>query len=168
MIVVTNRSPYDLLQEQQVGRAYGVWRVLVVCQLLNRTHGRQVRPIADEKYGAPIFARWPSPVLMMSASAAELRDLIRPLGFAEQRSRNLQLMSRQYMGMLTADSAFWRGYESGDWCKGLVGCGDYAKESLNLIVYGILDPPTTDTWLSRYREWRLRQRDSCANFPPLP
>lgn len=157
IVVPTKRSPHNLLQEQQLGQPYGVWRILAVCQLLNRTHGRQVRPIADERYGAPIFARWPSPMLMMSASTAELRDLIRPLGFADQRSRNLQLMSRQYVGMRSADPAFWRGYEDGEWCTTLAGCGKYAKESLDLVVYGVLDPPTTDTWLSKYREWRLRQ-----------
>ena len=153
------RSPYDLLQEQQVGQLNGVWRVLVVCQLLNRTHGRQVRPIADEKYGSPIFARWPSPLLMMGAATGELRDLIRPLGFAEQRSKSLQLMSRQYLSLLTEDRKFWRGYESGDWCTALAGCGEYAKESLNLVVYRVLDPPTTDHWLSRYRDWRLKLRE---------
>ena len=157
IVIPKERSPYDLLQEQQLSEPYGVWRILVVCQLLNRTHGRQVRPVADKRYGAPIFARWPSPHLMMGASAAELRDLIRPLRLVDQRSRNIQLMSRQYVGMLSADDQFWKGYENGDWCKALIGCGDYAKDSLNLLVYGILDPPTTDHWLSRYREWRLVQ-----------
>lgn len=151
------RSPHDLLQEQQVGRPHGVWRILVVCQLLNRTHGRQVRPIADERYGAPIFARWPTPHLLATSRTAELRDLIKPLGFADQRSRSLQTMSRQYNVTLFADPNFWRGYEDGGWCKGLAGCGDYAKESLNLIVYGVLDAPTTDHWLVRYRDWRLKR-----------
>lgn len=151
------RSPHDLLQEQQVGKPHGVWRILVVCQLLNRTHGRQVRPIADELYGAPIFARWPTPHAMSLARLPELQLLLKPLGFAEQRSRNLKAMSAQYNAMLFADPEFWRGSEDGEWCKGLAGCGDYAKESLNLIVYGILDAPTTDHWLVRYRDWRLKE-----------
>lgn len=151
------RSPHDLLQEQQVGKQHGVWRILVVCQLLNRTRGRQVRPIADEAYGAPIFARWPSPHSMHLAAASELCTLIKPLGFSDQRTRNLQTMSRQYNALLTADDEFWKGHENGEWCEALAGCGRYARESLDLIVYGKLDAPTTDHWLSRYRTWRLQR-----------
>lgn len=158
------RSIYDLLQEQQVGKPHGVWRILVVCQLLNRTHGRQVRPIADESYGAPIFVRWPAPHDMHLAAASELCTMIKPLGFSEQRTRNLMTMSRQYVSLLAADREFWKGHEDGEWCTALAGCGRYAKESLDLIVYGRLDAPTTDHWLSRYRSWRLRERDFRRRF----
>lgn len=152
------RSPYNLLQEQQVGRPFGVWRILAVCQLLNRTHGRQVRPLADEAYGAPVFARWSSPHAMQLSDATELRTMIKPLGFSEQRTNNLRTMSRQYNALLAADGAFWRGHANGEWCEALAGCGRYARESLDLIVYGVLSAPTTDHWLSKYRSWRLRSQ----------
>lgn len=163
----TGRSPHDLLQEQQVGRPNGVWRVLVVCQLLNRTHGRQVRPLADERYGAPLFVRWPTPHAMSLARLPELQLLLRPLGFAEQRSRSLKAMSAQYNAMLFADPEFWRGSEDGEWCKGLQGCGQYAKESLDLVVYGRLSAPTTDHWLTKYQQWRLSQAAGTAELDDM-
>ena len=40
-------SPFNTVQEQQAGKPREPWRILVVCALLNRTHGRQVRPMVD-------------------------------------------------------------------------------------------------------------------------
>ena len=154
MIIDLTQSPHNLLQEQQLGKPFGVWRILVVCQLLNRTHGRQVRPMIEE-----LWSNCPGPWAMMHADPWHLKSMLKPLGFAEQRFRNVRAMSEQYAEMLRADPQFWRGYENGDWCMSLVGCGTYARDSLNLVVYGVLDAPTTDHWLERYRKWKLERRD---------
>ena len=147
-------SPFNILQEQQIGRPFGVWRILVVCQLLNRTHGRQVRPMIDE-----FFTRWPSPLMLTHANAAEVKGLIKPLGFSDQRQRSLREMSAQYLTMYQCDPQFWRSYEDGSWCQMLIGCGKYAELSLNVIVYGLLDQPTGDKWLEQYRLWRIELKD---------
>lgn len=146
-------SPHNILQEQQVGRPWGVWRILVCCQLLNRTHGRQVRPMIED-----FFERWPDPMSVANSEPEPLRRALKPLGFGEQRYRQLTTMSKQYLELTRADRLFWKGYVDGAWCTSLVGCGRYAKESLDLVVYGVLDAPTTDHWLLRYQQWRIGRR----------
>lgn len=155
MIDLAHRvSHHNLLQEQQVGKPYGVWRILVCCQLLNRTHGRQVRPMIES-----FFERWPTPFAVNLSPFEDMENALRPLGFQKQRARNLRAMSKQYTELLYSDDRFWQGHDNGLWCLTLAGCGQYAKESLNLVVYGVLDTPTTDSWLLRYRDWRIELRD---------
>lgn len=147
-------SPHNTLQEQQIGKPYGVWRVLVVCQLLNRTHGRQVRPMIDR-----FFLRWPSPTALIQAVPSELREALQPLGFADQRFRNLKTMSVQYRAKIECDRQFWRFQENGSWCLELAGCGRYAKASLDVVVYGQIAEPVDDNWMEKYRLWRLERQD---------
>lgn len=147
-------SPHNTLQEQQLGQAFGVWRILVVCQLLNRTHGRQVRPMIDR-----FFRRWPSPAALLVAEPSELRETLKPLGFADQRFRQLRTMSNQYLELYRCDHGFWRSYDDGSWCLQLAGCGPYAKASLDVVVYGKIMQPVDDTWMEKYRLWRVERED---------
>lgn len=144
-------SPYNLLQEQQLGHDPVDWRILVCCILLNRTNGRVVRPLMDE-----LWKRWPGPMSMAHCMPDQLAAFVRPLGFGEQRTRNLRHMSDQYVELTRATpmSAF----VDGGWARGLSGCGQYAVDSINIFVYGKTDVVTTDTWLNKYLEWRNAQR----------
>lgn len=147
-------SPHNTLQEQQIGKAYGVWRILVVCQLLNRTNGNQVRPMIDR-----FFLRWPSPTALLMANPQELKESIKPLGFADQRFRHLRTMSVQYRALLDCDRQFWKSHSDGGWCLALTGCGPYAAASLDVVVYGRIMTPIDDKWLEKYRQWRVERED---------
>jgi methyl-CpG-binding domain protein 4 len=157
-------SPFNTLQEQQIGRPHAPWRVLVACTLLNQTHGRQVRPMIDR-----LFEAWPTPrqlslIPTEGADVEDLKDLLRPLGFANRRSANLITMSTQYDGLeIVGGEDFWRAEEfvlSPDparWVVGLTGCGQYAIDSVKIFVYGKLENTSSDTWLQRYVDWRREQ-----------
>jgi len=152
--VTTNRtiSPYNLLQEQQIGHEHAEWRILVCCILLNRTHGRVVRPMMDE-----LWQRWPGPMSMAHCMPDQLLAFVRPLGFGEQRTRNLRHMSDQYVELdraVTVPGTF----VDGGWVRGMSGCGQYAVDSINIFVYGKTDVVTSDTWLNKYLEWKREQR----------
>lgn len=145
-------SPLNLLQEQQLGKAHAPWRILVCCQLLNRTHGRVVRPLIEE-----VFEHWPTPERMYDASDVALITLLRPLGFYNQRSRSLQRMSGEYAHLVAlSGDHFYQQFDSGDWACRLSGCGQYAVDSLNIFVYGKTDVVTSDTWLNDYLVWKAR------------
>ncbi len=141
-------SPFNLVQEQQLDKPYSDWRILVVCALLNRTHGRQVRPIVDR-----LFEIAPTPADMMrecSGPSEAVRDVLRPLGLYNRRASLLVGLSRAYI-----DRRATRGEEvSGEWARSMPGCGQYAVDSLNVVLYGILENPSSDTWLQRYVNWR--------------
>jgi len=144
-------SPLNLVQEQQLGKPYECWRILVCCALLNRTHGRQVRPMLDE-----LFAKYPSPAAMIGSTSAKtehLVNLLRPLGLYNRRMKMLYQLSAAYLEL-------WRereprfGAVDASWAEGLPGCGPYAIDSLNIFVYGILENVSSDTWLNQYIDWR--------------
>ena len=130
-------SPHNLLQEQQVGKPDEVWRILVVCSLLNRTHGRGVRLMVDK-----IFERWPNPKAMAECDRDELAALIKPLGFSKRRSSQLRQMSIDLGQGLPVFAC--------------CGCGPYAVASVKIFVQG-MTVPTDDQWLGKYLEWRSNQ-----------
>lgn len=41
-----------------------------------------------------------------------------------------------------------------EWARSMPSCGQYAVDSLNVVLYGILENPSSDTWLQRYVNWR--------------
>lgn len=144
-------SPFDLLQERQLGMPYQNWRILVVCALLNRTHGRQVRPIVED-----LFETYPSPYAMIEACEASspyLLQLLTPLGLVNRRRHLLHQLSCRYLLI----SPEIEGAISGEWALRLPGCGQYAVDSLNIFSYGRLENPSSDTWLQRYVDWRRTQ-----------
>jgi adenine-specific DNA glycosylase len=133
-------SPYDLVQERAVALTAGSdqrtreWAVAVACNLLNRCHGRQVRPM----FGG-LMDRWPSPEAMAEADATELEEVLRPLGFASRRAKSLIAMSREASAGLPAES--W------------TGCGPYALASVRTFARGDHRAPTDDPWVRKYQEW---------------
>lgn len=145
MASMTGPSPFNTLQEQQVGWPRAPWRILVVCALLNRTHGRQVRPMIGE-----FFERWPSPQRVMQ-SVDGMYELIRPLGFGNRRIETILNLSEDY------NLFFGEGDPDGssdEWVSAIRGCGQYAKDSIDIFVCGKLQNVSSDTWLQRYIEWK--------------
>lgn len=140
-------SPYNTLQEQQVGRPRAPWRILVVCMLLNKTHGRQVRPMIDE-----FFAKWPDPQTVMTSTLG-MPELIRPLGFGNRRTEAIGHMSEDYALFFgDGDPSPDQGSE---WVRAIRGCGQYAQDSIAIFHCGKLENVSSDTWLQKYVEWKL-------------
>lgn len=145
-------SPLNMLQEQQMGLPHQNWRILVVCMLLNQTHGRQVRPMIEE-----LFGMCPSPQDLLEKVSEEHQQLrllamLRPLGFKNRRLTNLVNMSWDYLNSLriiehTNDS---------NWVKSIRGCGPYAQDSIAIFVYGADKMAASDTWLNDYLTWRRK------------
>lgn len=146
-------SPYNTLQEQQIGKPDAPWRVLVCCILLNRTNGREVRPMIES-----LFERYPTPEALNRADPKELFLEVAWLGFGKQRTSSLIGMSGAYAGMvMRGGPEFWKSYSDGMWATRFMGCAKYAVDSLNVFVYGKNDVTTSDTWLNRFIEWRKTQ-----------
>jgi hypothetical protein len=107
--------------------------MLVACALLNRTHGRQVRPMVDG-----LFSRWPTP-RGMAAAGRGLERYVKPLGLWRRRAALLRRLSRQ-----------WR---TPGQCPGV---GKYALDSWAIFVEGRLDVRPDDGKLRPYLTWRKR------------
>lgn len=129
------RSPYNLVQEWAAERADPVWSVIVACSLLNRTHGRQVRPMVEA-----FFERFPTPDAVLLATDQELAERLRPLGLYNRRLRTLRHMAAEYVRGTPLDH--------------LPGVGDYAIASVKIFVLHENDVVTDDPWLNKYLEWR--------------
>lgn len=152
---VEARSPLNTLQEQQVGLPNEEWRILVVCTLLNMTHGDQVRPMISS-----LFARAPGPMefcrWIQDEGIAPLEAMLKPLGFSKRRSRSLIAMSDSFVtGNLPPEHV-----SSSAWASNLAGVGAYAMDSLDIFRYGRLSATTSDTWLNRYCKWRNEHAES--------
>jgi len=147
---VEARSALNTLQEQQVGLPNEEWRILVVCALLNQTHGRQVRPMVSS-----LFARAPGPVefcaWIQDGGRSKLCELIKPLGFCNRRSNILIALSDSMVALnLPPEHVSGSG-----WAQNLPGVGPYALDSLDIFRYGSLSTTCSDTWLNDYVKWRI-------------
>jgi len=60
------------------------WKVLVCCILLNQTTNQQVRPIITS-----FFQKWPDSFSVSERDFKEIRDLIRPTGFQNVKSKRI-------------------------------------------------------------------------------
>jgi len=117
-----------LIQEEYVDTKYGPWKVLVICQLLNKTTWKQVEKVVSE-----IFHEWPSPgklALMSFDDMRSLENLLRPLGFVKSRTKNLLKMSLQYCEERSKWADNWIMYE----IFSFAGCGRYAEDAWKLFV----------------------------------
>lgn len=144
------KSVLNTLQEQQVGLPNEEWRILVVCIMLNMTHGRQVRPMIEA-----FFGKAPGPLqLCQSVKLKGLTDLtltLKPLGFANRRVRTIVALSDTILSQNLPPEHV----SSGSWAAALPGVGPYALDSLDIFRYGSLRTTCTDTWLNNYVKWRI-------------
>ena len=95
------------------------WKILVCCLCLNLTTRAQMEPVVEE-----MFRRWPNPGALVSASDADLEDLIRPLGMQRKRTQTLKRMSAEYA--------------AGGWkqAKELHGIGKYGDDAYRIFILG--------------------------------
>lgn len=128
-------SPYRCIQELVERDELYPWRVMVVCKLLNQTHGRQVRPMIHD-----FFLLWPTPRKLLDEVDGSIEAFIRPLGFANRRTTALRRMSREYLDGTPPERCY--------------GVGQYCRDALAIFVHGRTDVEPTDTWLKPYLEWR--------------
>ena len=127
------QSPYSLIQEQLRGDE---WKLFVACSMLNLTTAVQVKQIIWE-----FFRRWPTASDCVSADPDEIRELIRPLGLYNRRTRTLQRLSRSFR-----DGS----YKS---IRDIPGVGQYAADSHRIFCEGILIENANDIVLQTYLKW---------------
>lgn len=122
-------SGLNLIQEEY---RESPWKMLVACMMLNRTTGKQVRPVLEE-----LFSRWPNKEALAAADDCELRNVIAPCGMQAKRSIFLRKMSALY-GKVPVQN--------------LPGVGKYATDSWKLFQLGEV-PQVMDKQLKRYVTW---------------
>lgn len=132
------RSPFNLVQEFAAEGPDPVWRVLMVCTMLNKTHGRQVRPIIEE-----FFERFPTPADLLAAPESTVLDFIKPLGLYNRRLLALRGISAGIVDGLPLARLPW--------------IGEYAKASVEIFCNHNSKVKTDDVWLQRYLDWRVNQ-----------
>lgn len=131
-------SPFGLIQETLWPDE---WWVLVACVLLNCTQRKQVERALPE-----LRRRWPDAAAMALARADEVADVIRPLGFANRRTTNLQAMADAYL--------------LGRWthARDLPGIGEYGARAWEVFCRGELgEAPPRDHALVLYWRWRTHR-----------
>jgi endonuclease III len=123
-------SPYGLIEEDQMVFR-DPFKLLVVCQLLNKTGATMVRHIV---YREGFFDRYPSPRSLMDADMDALGALLRPLGLWRRRAAGLKRFAREFHELfwdVYTDSYKVNAYTRvGD----LYGCGEYAVDAVRCCV----------------------------------
>lgn len=104
-----------------------------------------------------LFTFAPTPGAMVIACdyyRERLLRIIRSLGLYNRRLKLLRELSQAYIDEF--DGLIQPRYvrKDGRWASHMPGCGQYAVDSLNIFVYGILENPSSDTWLQKYVDWR--------------
>lgn len=134
--MIPPRSPYSLIQEDLWPDK---WLVLVSCMMLNCTTRKQVEKVLPD-----FVNTWPTASDFMSASDEDVVSLIRPLGFANRRTKNLKRMTEHFV--------------AGPWedPRELPGVGEYAARAYEIFCMGIIgDEPPVDHALVQYWRWRV-------------
>ena len=140
---VPPRSPYGLIQEDLWSSAHeSEWIIIIVCMMLNCTTRKQVERILPE-----FRRRWPTPKDFAESSPDDVRELIKPLGFANRREANLRKMTVMYI------TASW------SHAKELPGVGDYAAAAWEIFCAGTIPSECpNDHALTQYWRWITFQR----------
>ncbi|TVU06800.1 hypothetical protein EJB05_46835 [Eragrostis curvula] len=109
-------SPHNLLQEKY---ASDPWKVIVICMLLNRTQGIQVRNILSK-----FFELYPDPQIAYRADPSEMAQHLVPLGLQKTKTRIIQKFSK--------------GYVEKEWTHitQLCGVGKYAADAYAIFCAG--------------------------------
>lgn len=128
-------SPYNLIQEWVDRDIYYPWRVLVTCVLLNKTHGRQVRPIFMK-----LFELCKTPETTIEIPVEQIVEILRPLGLQNVRAKRLRELSADYLQRRPM--------------REMRGVGQYAIDAYAVFCNGRTDIEPEDTWLKPYVEWR--------------
>lgn len=127
-------SPFQLLQEIYHADP---WKSQVCCILLNCTRRIQVDRIRDA-----LFTKYPSAVAMSQADAAELSEILRPLGFYNRRAKSLIRFSTEWLEKQWSHP------------RELYGIGQYAADSWDIFYNNRLDIEPNDGVLVKYVLWK--------------
>ena len=119
----------DIIQEKY---KHDPWKVLVCCILLNQTTNQQVRPIITS-----FFQKWPDSFSVSERDSKEIRDLIRPTGFQNVKSKRIIGLSQK-----------WSSGERN--LKHLPGVGKYAMEAWRIFIDGDMNFTPSDKKLRIY------------------
>lgn len=109
------------------------WKMMIACVLLNRTTGTKVREVLPD-----LFVKYPTPYRMLEADLDDLYEIVRPLGFGDQRATRLVMLSHHAA----------KGRVVGTW----PGIGRYAMDSWFIFVCGQW-MPADDKELRSYMLW---------------
>ncbi|KAF5202278.1 Methyl-cpg-binding domain protein 4-like protein [Thalictrum thalictroides] len=134
------QSHYLLLQEQHFSDP---WRVIVICMLLNRTSGRQVRGVISD-----FFKLCPDAKTATEVVTEELEKVIQRLGLHQKRAKMVQRFSQEYL-------------EDG-WTHvtQLHGVGKYAADAYAIFCTGKWDRvKPVDHMLNKYWEYLCKIRE---------
>lgn len=129
--MIPKASPYSLIQEHLWPNE---WLILVSCILLNQTTRKQVEKILPN-----FIDKWPDPQSFLSCDINDLKNMIKPLGLYERRSKTLLNMTKKYL--------------HGSWshAKELPGVGQYGSRAWEIFCLGKLgDTPPNDHALVKY------------------
>jgi len=133
-------SPYSLLQEQLRDDE---WKVLIACVMLNLTTVIQVKRVIWK-----FFSMYPDPESCVRGDPDDIRELIRPLGMYNRRTRSLQMLSQSFV-----DGE----YKS---VRDLPGVGKYAADSHRMFCEGYLVENVQDEKLKAYLSWAKQHVDT--------
>jgi methyl-CpG-binding domain protein 4 len=111
------RSPYNLIQEHLFDDP---WKIFVACIFCNLT-----KRVDAEPYMWRFFEQYPTPEAASSANHETIREMIRPLGLSERRSKALIKMSNDYI------NKEWREQPAV-----LYGIGKYASDAYRIFCLG--------------------------------
>jgi len=146
-------SPYGLIEEDAM--VYNdPFKLLVVCQLLNKTTATVVRHVV---YRDGFFDRYPDPDVLAGADTEGLEAVLKPLGLWRKRAVGLKRFAREYR------EAFYDAYtgvfrvDANVKIADLYGCGEYASDAWDIFVLGAWRSlRTSDKDLRRYVEFLER------------
>ncbi|KAJ0969777.1 hypothetical protein J5N97_022654 [Dioscorea zingiberensis] len=114
---VPPRSSYNLLQENHY---FDPWRVLIICMLLNKTGGKQVRKVLRK-----LFCICPDAKSMAwDVDEEEIEEAITTLGLQKTRAKKMKRFSQEYL--------------EHDWTHvtQLHGVGKYAADAYAIFCVG--------------------------------
>lgn len=135
-------SPYVLLQEIYIDDP---WKIMVCCIMLNQTTRKQVDIVREI-----LFEKWPTPECLAAAEEDELREVIRPLGFYNRRTKSLIRFSKEW------SAKNWSSPSE------LHGIGQYAQDSWDMFVEHKAVENPTDHVLKAYSRWNLENKILCC------
>ncbi|KAG0488213.1 hypothetical protein HPP92_006767 [Vanilla planifolia] len=144
-------SPFELLQEDHM---FDPWRILVICMLLNRTSGTQVRGILRR-----LFRLCPTAEDAVRIPVENLATIIQSLGLQNKRARAIKEMSAQYL------------QDGWTHVTQLHGVGKYAADAYAIFCAGKPeDVVPEDHMLVKYWEfvvnWRSERRRLAVEQSP--
>ena len=135
------KSPYNLIQEHLWNDP---WKIFVACIFCNLT-----RRVDAEPYIWKFFQHYPDEYQAASAKIEELKNMIKPLGLSERRSKALINMSDDYI------KKDWR--SSPDV---LYGIGKYGSDAYQIFCEGKWrEVEPADHALNDYHKWLSTQNE---------